>query len=271
MSSLLRLQSQFAGAMVRGTDRAVAAMVAVGGIAAERRVAIHRNHYRITLTNALAATFPALRHVVGESAFAIAAAGFIRWQQPESPCLHEYGQAFPKFLASAPQSVGRPYLVDLGRFEWAINRAFHAPEVAPLAAGRLLEFSADETDRLVFVPQPSLTLIHSRFALDEIWEAAQVDAPERRPPASGTGTYLAIMRRGTSVKWWSLAGWEWDFLRRLVDGRSFGDAVSAAADRDIARLFAGILQAGVLADVALFLQTKGTDHVANDRHTHAGL
>lgn len=266
MSSLLRLQSQVAGAMIRGTDHAAAAMVVMDRIAPERRLAIHRNHYRISLTDALAATFPVLRQVVGDGIFTRAAAAFIRLQPPASPCLHEYGQAFPAFLAGFGPAAGRPRLTDLGRFEWAINRAFHAEERAPLAAARLMDFTAESVDHLVFSPQPSLALIRSPFALDEIWEMTS-----SRPvsPASDT-VNLAVMRRGTSVKWWSLSGWEWDFLRRLADGHPFGQAVEAAAGQDVTRFFTGILQAGVLADVFLPSSMKGQVHVANDRFTHAG-
>lgn len=270
MSSLLRLQSHFASAVLRGDDRAVAAMVVGDGIASERRLAIHRNHLRITLTEALAATFPALRSVVGVEAFEPAATAFVRWMPPTSPCLHEYGGEFPGFLAGL--RPGRPFLGDLGRLEWAINRAFHAPEKPALVPERLADIAGDDADDLVFSLQPSLGLIRSPFPIDDLWEAAEADAlgPSRRP-VDGSGVDLAVLRRGTSVKWWRLAGWEWDLLAGLAARRPFGAVVREFSDRDVSSFLAGLLGTGLLTGAERPDPMKGPSHVADDRHRPAAL
>jgi len=259
MSSPLRLQRHFAGTMLRGSDRALASLVVPDRIAGERRLQIHRNHYRLTLTEALAATFPSLQYVLGETDFAILAAAYLRDHPPTTPCLHEYGGSFPAFAG------GRSWLADLGRLDWTINRAYHAAELPALDPTRLAKVPPASIDDLVFTLQPSVGFVSSRVALGEVFEAIRSEAPRQRLPLAATGAHLLVARRELEVSWWALAEWEWRFLKRLADGESFGSAVHAAADHDVTRFLTGLIATGLL--VAAFPSiSKGPVHVANDDH-----
>lgn len=263
MSSPLRLQRHFAAALRRGSSRALAALVVQDRIAGERRLQIHRNHYNITLIDALAAIFPSLRYALGEAEFAAAAAAYLRDHPPATPCLHEYGDAFPAFAA------GRSWLTDLGHLDWAINRAYHAVELPALDPVRLAEIPASAIDDLVFRLQPSAGFVSSRVGLADVFEAIRSGIPRQRLPLATTGAQLLVARRGIEVSWWSLAEWEWEFLKRLSDGESFGCAVATAADRDVTRFLTGLIATGLLV-AAHPATSKGHAHVANDDHARDG-
>ena len=91
----------------------------------------------VSLTDALKANFPVVCAVVHERFFAYAADAFIRAHPPASPCLSEYGAAFPEFLRGFAPARRLPDLFDLARLEWAVLRAANAPDAAPIAAESL--------------------------------------------------------------------------------------------------------------------------------------
>lgn len=243
--------------MLRGSGHALASLVVADRIAGERRLQIHRNHYRLTLTDALAATFPSLRYVLGETGFATLAAAYLRDHPPASPCLHEYGDSFPAFAG------GRSWLADLGRLDWAINRAYHSAELPGLDPARLAEVPPASIDDLVFTLQPSVGFVSSRVALDDIFEAIRDQTPRQRLSLVPAASHLIVARRGLEVSWWALAEWEWRFLKRLADGESFGAAVATATDRDVTRFLTGLIATGLLV-AAIPSTSKGPVHVAND-------
>ncbi len=245
--------------MRRGSGHALAALVVQDRIANERRLQIHRNHYSITLVDALAATFPSLKYVLGETDFAAAAVAYLRDHPPATPCLHEYGHTFPAFAA------GRSWFADLGHLDWAINRAYHAAELPRLDPARLAEIPPSSIDDLVFTLQPSVGFVSSRVALADVFEAIRAGIPRQRLPLAPTGAHLLVARRGLEVSWWTLAEWEWRFLKRLSDGESFGRAVATAADRDVTRFLTGLIATGLLVATRPSV-SKGPAHVANDDH-----
>ena len=101
MSALADLQRDFAGA-VRGQSTVGDIDIAGAGLAAERRIAIYRNHHRISLAGALAANFATVAALLGTSVFDGAAMSFIAAAPPAEPCLSAYGAGFPAFLDSEP-------------------------------------------------------------------------------------------------------------------------------------------------------------------------
>ena len=121
MPALPELQQSFAAAILAGDMAPLAAEIAPVRLGAARRAAIYRNHFAISLGEALAATFPVLQRLVGEAYFAQAADRFVAAAPPTSPVLFEYGEAFPSYLAGRAGADAFAYLVDVGAFEWAIQ------------------------------------------------------------------------------------------------------------------------------------------------------
>lgn len=246
MSALHELQSRFAGAM-GGEAPAPALLDAIGadGVRSDRRLAVHCNHHLISLTEALGATFPTLRALVGDDFFAQAARSHIAAAPPAGPCLFEYGEGFPDHIASLPAARHLPYLGDSGRLDWAINRAYHAPDAPVLDAPTLAAVEAGAAGLLRFVAHPSLGLLVSPFPLPAIRAAARPDAdPATRVSLDAGETWLMIWRAGDDVVWRALSEAEYRFAAALLQGRSLAHAAELAGHIDLVAVLTDIVLSG---------------------------
>ena len=135
MPTLPELQAGFAAAILREDARDVAASIVGDGLTPAARVQVYWNHVFSSLTEALEATFPVVCRLVDRRFFGFAADRYIRAHPPAGPCLFEYGESLPDFLAGFPPCADYPYLADVARLEWAMNVALHAEEAAPISPG----------------------------------------------------------------------------------------------------------------------------------------
>ncbi len=246
MPSIESIQAEMTAAIICGNLLDASRVIAGDGLDPERRLAIHRHHYVITMIEALGATFPVIKRVLGERVFAQAAQWFICVSPPASPCLFEYGEEFVAFIASHPSAAALAHVGDVARFEWAINRAYHAPDVAMPPAP---DVPASLAGKLVAVVAPHVALIESSFPLAAIWEAHQGD--EAAPaPLDGGGVRLAVFRRGLDVLWRALGPGEAALLAALRAGRplaiAFDQAVVAEAGFDLAPALSSFAGEGLI-------------------------
>src|SRR5687767_7151556 len=169
---LAELQRDFARA-VRGDALAVARLgIDPVGLNAERRLAIYRNHHRISLAAALSANFPTVVKVIGEDAFQALALSYLAIDPPRDACVAGYGSGFPTFLESDPRSQSLVYLGDVARLDWVHNLAERADDLATFGAQHLAQLDAASLEALRLLPHPSLTLLRSPYPLLRIREVA---------------------------------------------------------------------------------------------------
>lgn len=254
MPPLSALQSDLRRAIVWGDSRAVAPALQTAGLDPAARLRIHAHHYAITLTEALAATYPVVARLVGEACFGGLAREFIQLAPPSSPCLFEYGQGFARYLAAVPTLMALPYLPDVARLEWALNTARHAPDGPRLPAEALAPLQDRDFSTVVFTLHPATCLIASAFPIDSIWRANQPDAdPQEVVRLDAGARRLLIHRDGDDdVVWCPLAAGEFAFVAALSEGLPLGKAWNRASAADPlfdgGRTLSGLLAAGVLAD-----------------------
>jgi hypothetical protein len=234
MSTLRSLQAQFRAASHRGASPALAAVVIGAGLAPARRLRIHHNHLRATLTDALAATFPTVDKLVGRDFFVALARDFIAVEPPRAPCLFEYGADFPAFVGAHRACRALPYLADVARFDWLVNVAYHAPDRPALGPERLAAIAPDACGAVVLAPHPATGLLVSPYPLLDIWRVARAgdDAPEVDLDAGGVR--LLVYRTGLDVAWRALSAAEHAFLATLIAGHPLGAAWNAALAIDLA-------------------------------------
>jgi hypothetical protein len=235
MTSLRELQRDVRAAVLGQGDTAAAALVMADGLGAEARLQIYRHHVFTTLTAALQAVFPVVCRLVDERFFGYAADQYIRVEPPSGPCLFEYGATFPEFLAAFPPCRDLPYLGDVARLEWAMHRALHAPDTAPLGPEALRSVAPETAGGLVFTLDASLSLLASRWPIDAIWRANQPDAAEQGAAVDlrAGGVALEVRRHGDGVAFRVIAPAVHAFRRALADGRPLAVATeqALAADR----------------------------------------
>ena len=136
MPSLAETQAAMRLAVVDG-DFAAAAPFVAGGRNAEGRLEIHRRHHEASLVTSLVTRFPATAWLTGDTFITQAARRFVREHPPASPCLAEYGDAFPEFLSTCPGAERMPYLRSFAELDSALGYVSLA--VDPSAGVRYVE------------------------------------------------------------------------------------------------------------------------------------
>jgi hypothetical protein len=127
---LADLQRDVATAVVQHVSPASAGLL-TGGDNPTRRFAIHSRHYSASLARSLVERFPATVWLAGSEFVTEAAMRFVREHPPTRPCIAEYGDGFPAYLASyaAPRL---PYIEQFATVDWHLGRLALAVDSAPL-------------------------------------------------------------------------------------------------------------------------------------------
>lgn len=229
---LNELQGQVKAALLsKETPSAAAHAIRGGSLPPEARLQIHRNNVIITLTEALAAVYPAIARLVGEAFFKALSAEFIRKHPPSQGTLTAYGNLFPDFLETFGPARQLPYLPDMARLEWARNEAFHAADALPLTARSLANVAPNDMPRLRFTLSPSARLLASDFPLVDLWNFTQTpDDPEEAVEIPPAPARLLIHRPDMEVVILSLGKGAFAFLEALDSGSFLLEAFDAASE-----------------------------------------
>lgn len=242
MPSLRDLQRDFSAAVLGGAAGPAATRVLSDRLAPEQRLQVYRNHVRLSLREALAATFPVVLRLVGKGYFATVARHFVLAHPPRSPVLAEYAAAFPAFLEAAPNAP--VYLADVARLEWALNAAFHAPDASPLEARHLAGLAQDAYAALRLTPLASTALLASPHPVQAIWRANQPDRDGSIDATDGE-TVLVWRAADGDAACRALSAGEAAFLGGLIAGHTLGEtaktALSADPSFDLASAIAAVL------------------------------
>lgn len=247
--SLRELQAGMARAILAG-DHGIAAGIAAGiagyivagGIDPARRLGIHANHYRLSLVEALGTTFAPARRLVGEEFFDALARRYVAARPPAGPCLFEYGSDFADFCAGDAAAAATPFLPDMLRFAFALNRAMQAEPAALLDAATLAAIEPERLPRLRIAPLPGVTLVASRFPLTLLWRLATDDSDDPAPVNLAAGAeQVVVWPDGDRPAWLRLDPADHAFLAAMTAGATLGEAAAAASAIDPMFHLAGTL------------------------------
>lgn len=217
-----------------------------------RRFAVWRNNVVVGLTEALEATYPAVKALVGEDFFRAAAREFLRAHPPRSPVLIWWGGALPDFLDAFRPAASVPYLGDVARLEWARLEAYHAADAAPLGLEALAGLAPERLAQTRLTPHPALRLVASRFPIVALWAETTGRAPRSALDLSRGQTAL-VARPFDAVETSAAEPGAAAFLRAVAEGRILGEAAQdaqAPGDFDLAAGLSGLFAAGCVAGVA---------------------
>ena len=246
MLSLHELQHSVRRSLVEVDDTRVAIHVVGDELSPAQRLAVYRNTFDGNLANALRLSYPAVHRLVGAEFFDGAARIFAHQCPPRSAWLDEYGAEFPDFLRDLPQAASLPYLPDVARLEWAVTRALHVADVAPLDVQQLAALAPSDHERVCFVAHPSLSLLHANYPADTIWRAvlAQDDAALGAIDLAAGPCWLQVERSATGVEVARLDEQEWCFADALTAGLPLGAALEVAPDTEASSLLAEHIASG---------------------------
>ncbi len=217
----------FAPALLDPGQPAPSAVSGPRGKGAAKRYAVYRNNVAVSLIEALAATFPATKRIVGDEFFRAMARAHIRATPPTSPLLFEYGRDFPAFIADYEHARSMPWLADVARIERAWLDAYHAADAEPLAAEALAAIAAEQLPEVTLIAHPATRIVRSDFPAVTIFAANRNDAPVGRIAETGPEDAL-ITRPGLEVMVRRLPPGGAVFLAHLIAGGQLGAAAAAA-------------------------------------------
>lgn len=166
--------------VLRGRGDAEPLLTLCTGKSTQARLQIYRNHFLISLTEAMAATYPVTRVYLGADTFDALVQDYVRDQPPVSGCLADYGEGLAQWL---DRRQGIPALaVELATLEWSLERVglVRAPRSFPFEA--LAQLPSEQYETIVFQLAPGARLLRSDRDLlgfyDRLREAQDFDHPQ---------------------------------------------------------------------------------------------
>jgi hypothetical protein len=233
VSGLAELQREFMRALF---DEAPAG----GGIQVYRR-GVRANH-----AAALAATYPAVRRLVGEAFFTEAARVYGTEHSSASGDLDEYGDGFAAFLARYPHAASLPYLADVATLEWACHDSDRAPEASPFDFAALAAVPVQDHGKLCLALHPAVRLVASPHPIVSIHAA---NAPGRDgTPEQTSGAERALVRRERSHALVEACdAHEWRLLQGFARGETLLQASRGVPESLVPAALARWVSCGVIS------------------------
>ncbi len=173
-------------------DRPAALVVNGGALQPSTRVGVYAEMYWLRMLDTLRADFSRVVKAVGDEAFEVLVAKYIKEHPSKHFSLGRLGHAFSEFLRSEEPSVA-----DIAALEWAESQAFVAAD-GPVAEASALAVINEETFALVrLTPTPSLQLVGRTIVWRRGFEVFHVEVSEAEARAlesllSGAGDLPAV-------------------------------------------------------------------------------
>ena len=187
-----------------------------------------------------------MRKLVGATFYEGAASVFAHERPPRASWLDLYGADFADFLATFAPAATMPYLPDVARLEWAVNRALHAPDVEPLDARAIAGVDPALHERIRFTVDPSVSVLRTDYPADAIWRAVveSDDAALAELNLSDGPVHLQVQRLQNGVEVDRIDESAFRITAALMTGQPLGAALACDDASSAARVLAGHLAAG---------------------------
>jgi hypothetical protein len=243
------LQTEIAAAVVGGGVPACTGLL-TGGDDPTRRLAIHSRHYAASLARSLVERFAATVWLAGSELLTQAAMGFVREHPPTRPCIAEYGEGFPSYLASCGGTV-LPYLGQFATVDWHLGRLAVAIDVASLQT--LADCEPAHPAGVCLALQPGTEYVALDWSLDELFRFYLCNETPAQYVLRNEPCWLEL--RGSRGELWlnRLTKSDYVFRQAVAHGSTLGRAAQFAtgADEgfDPGRATLAMLQAGLVTEV----------------------
>jgi hypothetical protein len=246
---LVDLQRDVAVAVTRRTIPESARLL-TGGDDPAARFTIHSRHYAASLSRSLIERFSATVWLAGAEFVTEAALGFVREHPPTHPCISEYGDAFPAYLASCA-GTRLPYLEQFAMVDWHLGRLAVAVDVAPVQT--LADCDPTRLADACLTLQPGTQYLALDWSLDELLRFylagdAPIQYALRQEPV-----WLEL--RGCRGELWlnRLTKGDYAFREVIADGTALGRAAEIAIGIDEtfepSRAVPDLVRAGLVTSV----------------------
>jgi hypothetical protein len=196
-------------------------------LSAAERVRIYRRMYIARLVETLADDYSTVRMHLGAEAFRELVIAYAAAHPSRSYTLARFGDRLPRYLAENASGYPRgALLVDLARFEAALNRAFDAEPARALDVETIRRIPLERWSSTRLVPAPALELLELEHEVGSHLQAAQ-DEEESLPAPRRERTRLAIYRKDWTARWTELTEPAFTVLSALCEGDDLAEALAA--------------------------------------------
>jgi len=237
-----KIQADFIEAIFGGDQTAATShVISDETLTAEQRFGIYSGSVKGILTQALGATFPVCKALVGDQFFDNMSKIFIDKYPPTSCFFAEYGNNLPAFLASFDPVKDIPYIKDVARFEWARQEVYHQKIQHGIDLNKLADVTEEQQTKLTFSLSKTLHLIQSDYRIDDIWFAHQEDSGLKLEDIDlNKAVKLFIWkdkeagRESIKISLMSTTAEDsayWDFLNAVSSGATLGSLAESFADK----------------------------------------
>lgn len=178
-------------------------------------ITVYHYAYRAQLGAALSDSYEKTRAWLGDAAFEAAAAAHIAANSPSSWTLGHYGNGFASTLARLyPRD---PEVSELADLDWALRRAFDAPDEAPLPAERIANV---DWSRAAFKLTSSLHVNRATTNAAALW-SAMAEQQTLRAQVLPEPASIRIWRDNLSPRFATIDVIEAEALFKLREGATF--------------------------------------------------
>ena len=213
------LSQQRADGQVRPNQRGWQAYVANAHASAER---------------ALASCFPTVQQLMGEESFAALARAYWHDSPPGRGDLAWLGEGLPAFISRSQQLASEPYLADVARLEWTLNRCEAAEDESPDVTSLAL-LSEHDTRVLYLKLAPGAAVVSSAYPIVSIWQAHHEPADPQDPFAivreafaCEVGEHALVWRQAWRARMQAVDPSTLNFLKASMDAQSLASALERA-------------------------------------------
>ena len=208
----------------------------------DHRLALYRGNLAATASKALAAAYPVIAALVGDAFFAALALAYVRARPSQDGDLNRFGAQLGAFLDDFPPAAALPYLADMARLEWAVQRAHYAADAAPVTAQQLGALAPAQLEAARLRLHDACVPVRSAWAVVSLWRAHQVASGHDFPADMAVPEVGVVARPGWCAQVAPLGPGSHAALAALHAGGSFGAALDAAFEVDQQFDVAGQLQ-----------------------------
>ena len=239
--ALATSQQLFAQALFDPAATGAAAAQCHGQQAGEL-LALYRGNLHATWRRVLAGAYPVVLALVGEACFGALARAYGRAYPSDNPDLHVFGEHFAAFLAQCKEAASLPdlpahlppylpaYLPDMARLEWALHRAYYAPDAPALTAAALAAMTPEQLEQQRFGLHPACMLFQSNWQVVGLWQAHQKEEQGAPclPAQLQQDSCCVVCRPNWQAQLLALDAPGHAALQQVQRGEPFGAALDAA-------------------------------------------
>lgn len=257
MSDLYRAQSDFLACLLDD-----AAPLPPGWDATRAAgMTVYRNAYRSRLMEVVKGTYQRTAKLVGDAAFAQAAAHHLILHPPSGWTIDLAAQGFADTCSEL--FANDPDVGELAWLEWAMLAAFTAADARPMTragfAAATAGYDEDRWESMGLTLIPGMALRPITFDIAALWRAlGDTAADDAQAERLAAAQWLLVWREGEVAVFGQLSAAEGEALADIQRGVPFGlacaDALEGAAQTDAAQQAGAMLQrwidAGLIAAIA---------------------